>query len=452
MNALAFNFPLRVSLGRCRLPLALLAALATPLAGCAAGAAGSGAAAGGTAGGYVLSPADRAVIAALPAPRPAGIDLSGACRNTEPVFEDARAKAQWTAPSYGLPLRLWAISHVGVRAGTSEPPCADIELATRLWQSAIGSPITGRWSERDVTEFVRIVDAHDPRYAQAGQRRRAVASEVAAGQGSGMARETLGQRPTSGRAVAVESPSAGSRRAEGSVEGKVSQVQLENTLTLFGSSYDKVSQQLSGVLCKPQGQTILCVKEDPCFNFQTLHDTGGRTGTRLRGGGSPHGPQSAEELGQGLMEMLNHMDPRVRQAQQADNATKLAACRARYRASPEASVELGFAGQPVKKAILSFEGGRYSRLEIDNRGSNVEESQKFGEYCNAINRWLTRRLGEPRVTQITNTERWVDTQCYGLSCTSMPFDKVYQHHEYIWRTSSVRAHQEGNVFDIDSMR
>lgn len=170
MHALAFNFPLRVSLGRCRLPLALLAALAAPLAGCATGAAS--AAAGGTAGGYVLSPADRAVIAALPAPRPAGIDLSGACRNTEPVFEDARAKAQWTAPSYGLPLRLWAISHVGVRAGTSEPPCADIELATRLWQSAIGSPITGRWSERDVTEFVRIVDAHDSRYATAARMRK----------------------------------------------------------------------------------------------------------------------------------------------------------------------------------------------------------------------------------------------------------------------------------------
>lgn len=452
MNALASNSFLRASVGRRRLFLALLAALAAPLAGCAAGVAG-GAAAGGTAGGYVLSSADRAVIAALPAPRPAGIDLSGACHNTEPVFEDERAKAQWTAPSYGLPLRLWAISHVGIRAGTSEPPCADIELATQLWQSAIGSPITGRWSERDVTEFVRIVDARDPRYAQAGQRRRAnAAAGVAAAQGSGMAQETLGQRPASERAVAVESPSAGSRRAEGSVEGRVSQVRLENTLTLFGGSYDKVSQQLSGALCKPQGQTILCVKEDPCFNFQTLHDSGGRTGTRLRGGGSPHGPQSGAELGQGLMEMLNHMNPRVRQAQQADNTTRLAACRARYRASPEAGIELSFAGQPVKKAILSFEGGRYSRLEIDNRGSNVEESQKFGEYSNAINRWLIRRLGEPQVTQITNTERWVETQCYGLSCTSMPFDKVNQHHAYTWRTSSVRAHQEGNVFEIDSMR
>lgn len=171
MNALAPNSFLRASVGRRRLFLALLAVLAAPLVGCAASASG-GVASGGVASGYVLSSADRAVIAALPAPRPAGVDLSGACRDTEPVFEDERAKALWTAPSYGLPLRLWAISHVGARAGASEPPCADIELATRLWQSAIGSPITGRWSEHDVTEFVRIVDAHDPRYATAARMRR----------------------------------------------------------------------------------------------------------------------------------------------------------------------------------------------------------------------------------------------------------------------------------------
>jgi len=148
--------------------VALVLHLVLPLTGCAAGGPQSSASTG-----YVLMPADRATVNALPAPRLSAVDLSGACRNAGPIFEDERARAKWTAPSYALPLGFWAMNYVGARAGTSAPPCTDIELATKLWQSAIGSPITGRLSERDVTEFVRIVDAHDPRYAQAGQRKMA---------------------------------------------------------------------------------------------------------------------------------------------------------------------------------------------------------------------------------------------------------------------------------------
>lgn len=173
-NSDKFSFISRILPNQRRLALAMLVALVLPLVlpltGCAAGGPQSFASTG-----YVLMPADRATVNALPAPRLSAVDLSGACRNTAPVFEDERARAKWTAPSYALPLGFWAMNYVGARAGTSAPPCTDIELATKLWQSAIGSPITGRLSERDVTEFVRIVDAHDPRYAQAGQRRMAQA-------------------------------------------------------------------------------------------------------------------------------------------------------------------------------------------------------------------------------------------------------------------------------------
>jgi hypothetical protein len=117
---------------------------------------------------YILSPTDKAVVDALPWPRLFKIDLSGSCRNTDIEFADEKARAGWTAPSYGLPLRLWAISRAGPRVGTSNPECADMTLAVKLWQSAIGSPITGRLSKQDVFQFVSIVDAHDPRYAQAG--------------------------------------------------------------------------------------------------------------------------------------------------------------------------------------------------------------------------------------------------------------------------------------------
>lgn len=171
-NSDKFSFISRILPSQRRLALTMLAALVLPLAlpltGCAAGGPQSFASTG-----YVLMPADRATVNALPAPRLSAVDLSGACRNTGPIFEDERARAKWTAPSYALPLGFWAMNYVGARAGTSAPPCTDIELATKLWQSAIGSPITGRLSERDVTEFVRIVDAHDPRYAQAGQRKMA---------------------------------------------------------------------------------------------------------------------------------------------------------------------------------------------------------------------------------------------------------------------------------------
>ena len=167
-NSDKFSFISCALPSQCQLPLALLVALVLPLTGCVAGGPQSFASTG-----YVLMPADRATVNALPTPQLSAVDLSGTCRNTGPIFEDERARAKWTAPSYALPLGFWAMNYVGARAGTSAPPCTDIELATKLWQSAIGSPITGRLSERDVTEFVRIVDAHDPRYAQAGQRKMA---------------------------------------------------------------------------------------------------------------------------------------------------------------------------------------------------------------------------------------------------------------------------------------
>ncbi|MFZ1494959.1 MAG: tetratricopeptide repeat protein, partial [Candidatus Competibacter denitrificans] len=166
----AFSSPRRV------LPLwpTLLLTLVLPLTGCAAGGSGS---AGST--GYVLLPADQRLIGALPPPQLSSVDLSGSCRNTDLAFESQRAQARWPAPGYIMPLQHWAMYHAGSRVAVSSPRCADNELAVRLWQSAIGSPVTGQMSERDATEFVRIIDAHDSRYAHVARQRTMTKEETA---------------------------------------------------------------------------------------------------------------------------------------------------------------------------------------------------------------------------------------------------------------------------------
>ncbi|TPQ27365.1 tetratricopeptide repeat protein [Methylomonas koyamae] len=119
--------------------------------------------------GYVLLSADQRTIIAMPKPQLAKLNLSGECRNTTLTFENEQAKALWPAPGFVMPLQHWGMHYAGTRAGKSQPKCFDQELDVRLWQSAIGTPITGRMSEKDVQEYVRIVESVDSRYAHARQ-------------------------------------------------------------------------------------------------------------------------------------------------------------------------------------------------------------------------------------------------------------------------------------------
>ena len=59
--------------------------------------------------------------------------------------------------------------HAGSRVATSSPKCLDGELSAKLWQSAIGTPITGRLSERDVSQLVGAINRVDSRYANAAK-------------------------------------------------------------------------------------------------------------------------------------------------------------------------------------------------------------------------------------------------------------------------------------------
>lgn len=138
-----------------------LLALTACLSACATGPASSGST------GYVLLPADRATVNALPRPNFSAVDLSGGCRDNSFAFANEAAKSAWPAPSYFRPLNDWAMSYAGSRVATSSPKCLDGERVVKLWQSAIGTPITGRLSERDVSEFVGAIDRVDPRYANA---------------------------------------------------------------------------------------------------------------------------------------------------------------------------------------------------------------------------------------------------------------------------------------------
>lgn len=137
-----------------------LLALASFLSACATGGSSF------ESTGYVLLPVDRATVNALPKPNVSAVDISGTCRNTSLSFENEAARAAWPAPIYMNALRYWAMYHVGSRAGKSAPKCRDEELSVRLWQSAIGTPITGRMSERDVAEYVAMIDRVDARYAE----------------------------------------------------------------------------------------------------------------------------------------------------------------------------------------------------------------------------------------------------------------------------------------------
>jgi hypothetical protein len=271
----------------------------------------------------------------------------------------------------------------------------------------------------------------------------------AAAQGLAMAQDKLAP-PSASNPVAtadVGSRTAGLPMRSGNEA--LSHVQLENVLTLLGSPREKVSQQLSSLLCQSQGETIVCVKQDPCYNFQALEDSGGRVGTFLPSNGPPPESRTLKDIGDGLMDALNYMDPNVRQAKQAENKVNLANCRAHHRADSENGVDLRFAGQPVKKAILSFEGGRYSRLVIDNRGLNLEEIQKLDRYSDAIHRWLTSRLGTPKATVLRTTESWIETSCVGVSCVSTPLQNSHDRREYEWTTRHLSAQHAGNTFQFD---
>lgn len=232
----AFSSPRRV------LPLwhTLLLTLVLPLTGCAAGGPGS---VGST--GYVLLPADQRLISALPPPQLSSVDLAGSCRNTDLAFESQRAQARWPAPGYIMPLQHWAMYHAGSRVAVSEPRCADNELAVKLWQSAIGSPVTGQMSERDAAEFVRIIDAHDSRYAHAA-RQRAMTNE--------------------GRAVAVHPSPAG--RDDEAIRQKIEQgdpdIQLEIAMIYYKGRGVRQDYDRAAAWCRkaaeqghPQAQAML---------------------------------------------------------------------------------------------------------------------------------------------------------------------------------------------------
>lgn len=121
---------------------------------------------------FILLPADQKAIYAMPRPQLAQVDLSGECRNTTLAFENAQAKAFWPAPGFITPLKHWGMYYAGSRVGNSQPTCFDQELDVKLWQSAIGTPITGRMSEKDVQECVRIIETVDQRYAYTHQTNR----------------------------------------------------------------------------------------------------------------------------------------------------------------------------------------------------------------------------------------------------------------------------------------
>lgn len=370
--------------------------------------------------GYVLSPTDKAVISALPRPRLSGIDLTGSCRNTGLEFADEKARAAWPAPSYGLPLRLWAISHAGPRAGTANPQCADMTLGVKLWQSAIGSPITGRLSKRDVSQFVRVVDAQDPRYVQAGHK---------------------GERVH----IIPRAEREGGGGYEGSSSGthdSVARVQLESVALLLGSSYTKLSRHLANTLCHRQGDTVVCEKQDPCYNYRArlggmreIDDQGPRTKT-------------IQDMGQGILNAIRSQDPRVREANRQDAATSLSRCQARYGATAQGSSQLSFAGKPVTRAELTFRGNTFVTMRMQAGYDPEKGNAGIGEYADAINHWMTSRMGKPKVETTTHTENWVVQNCYGSACAFAPGQNTYSHSDYTWRSSKHRmqVRQHGNDF------
>lgn len=148
-----------LDLTRVNLLILLIIFIIFPMMACSSGGIASDST------GYILLPADRKTINALPKPKLQSVDMSGSCRDSSLLFDSESAKAAWPAPGYIMPLKNWAMYHAGSRVATSSPVCADNELSVKLWQSAIGTPITGRMSKRDVEEFVGLVDKNDPRYA-----------------------------------------------------------------------------------------------------------------------------------------------------------------------------------------------------------------------------------------------------------------------------------------------
>lgn len=124
-----------------------------------------GAGGGYSSTGYVMLPLDQQTAKALPSPRLANSHLAGACRNTPLRYASPQAEAVLPMPGYIMPLRHWSMYHAGSRAATAQPSCSDMDLMAKMWQSAIGAPITGALSEQDVAEYVRRVDAVDPRFA-----------------------------------------------------------------------------------------------------------------------------------------------------------------------------------------------------------------------------------------------------------------------------------------------
>jgi hypothetical protein len=374
--------------------------------------------------GYVLSPTDKAVIAALPAPRSSGIGLSGSCRNTGLEFANEKARAAWTAPSYGLPLRLWAISHAGPRAGTANPQCADMTLAVKLWQSAIGSPLTGRLSERDVTQFVRIVDAHDARYAADGRRDegpRVIPRGERQGGGGGAPTRPIG------------------------TPGGAGSVRLEAVAFSLGASYDKVSRQLSDTFCHKGGDTIVCEKQDPCYNY------------RARLGGmreiDNQGPRTKtiQEMGQGILNAIRSQDPGVREANRQDAASNLSRCQARYGATAQGSSQLTFAGNPVTRAELRFRGNTLVAVQFQIGYDPERGFAGMDEYSDSVKRWITSRLGAPEILTTTRTENWVGTACAGSICTPYPGQDVSSWQDYTWRSSKhrMRVHQRGGGVEFN---
>ncbi len=117
--------------------------------------------------GMIINPPEESMIGAMPAPRLSEDQASGDCVNTSLVFENPSAQTGWHG-RYAMALGLWAIAHAGARAEIPRQ-CKDMVFTTQLWQSAIGNPITGKLSQRDVTEIVRIADGSNPQFAFAHQ-------------------------------------------------------------------------------------------------------------------------------------------------------------------------------------------------------------------------------------------------------------------------------------------
>jgi TPR repeat protein len=106
-------------------------------------------------------------VDALPKPTLSNYPVNGLCHLNQQGFVDMPAYNALENIKYRRALLSYGMRYAGSSAATKDFSCGDLGLIAALWQSAIGSPITGKFSYADATAFARAVDGMGSAYTQA---------------------------------------------------------------------------------------------------------------------------------------------------------------------------------------------------------------------------------------------------------------------------------------------